>query len=73
MDSGLTLCPECLKRIDEINSTVQCPKYKHAAVCMSHCYGGCKYLEQSSSVIKCKCGEIKQNGKEMGHKKISSH
>lgn len=73
MDCGLTLCPECLKSIDEIKSMVQCPKYKHATVCMSHCYGECKYLEQSSSVIKCRYGDIKQNEKEVGHKKISLH
>lgn len=70
----ITLCPKCFKPIGEVKSTVQCPLVGNAAVCMSHCFNSCQYMEQSISLQRCIYREIKQKGKGAGvHKKISLH
>lgn len=70
----MTLCPECLKQIGEAKSTVICPKYNGAAVCMFHCFNTCKYMEQSISLQRCTYRDQKQKEKEARvHKKIGLH
>lgn len=73
MDQVLTLCPECLRKIKEVKSTVQCPKYNHSSVCLEHCFKKCRYLEQSISLQRCTYREVKQKEKEAGYKKSGLH
>ncbi len=70
----VTLCPTCLKPIHKVKSTVHCPKVNNAAVCMSHCFTLCGYMNQEMSLQRCTYSsnkESKRGGKP--NKKIGLH
>jgi hypothetical protein len=71
----ITLCPTCLKQISKVSSTVHCPKAGGAAVCMSHCFETCQYMNQEMSLQRCTYNDQKRRDREGGrtHKKISLH